>query len=154
MTTETTIPRRRSTDAEYDAHKKITERHGQEISMLRTDVAGLKTGLQNVDATLNKIGDKIDVITQPHPTNWTGVGSLIVAIILFLGGVFSFFFKAQNDSVTDALTYSSKESQLRHEIQESQITRLDAFASHIYKRFIEENEAQEKMNMDFVKDAR
>lgn len=142
---------RRSDDA-ADAHKKITELHGTQISLLRTDVASLTTGLTNVEVTLNKIGDKIDILSQPNPTNWTGVGSLIVAIVLFLGGVFSFFFKAQANSIEDALVYSSKESELRHEIQAAQIDQLAKISTHIHNRMIVGFDKQEDINMSILKE--
>lgn len=142
---------RRKSDSAIAEHKAITQKHGESIAMLRTDVASLQTGLENLDKGIGRIAYKIDSLTEPKPTNWTGVGSLIVAVIIVFGGVFSFLFNAQNKSSVEALDYLSSESSLRHRIQAEQIEYISEQYNRLHDRVIQEKERQADLNLHFTK---
>ena len=155
MTDETGVQHnRRHADKALDEHRKVTQKHGTDIASLRTDVASLKTGLDNVDKGISRISYKLDTLAEPQPTNWTGVGSLIVTIIIVFGGVFGFLFNAQGKHTAEALAYGSGESQLRHSIQAEQIRYLAKQYDNLSNQIIDGERRQAELNIHFTQQHR
>ena len=145
---------RRQVDKVMEEQRKVTQRHGADIASLRTDVASLQTGLDNVDKGISRLSYKLDTLGEPNPTNWTGIGSLIVTIIIVFGGVFGFLFNSQTKSMATALDYGSGESQLRHSIQAEQIRYLAEEVDDLAHQLIEAERRQSELNIHFTQQHR
>ena len=145
---------RRSADKVMEEHRQVTHKHGQDIASLRSNVASLQTGLDNVDKGISRLSYKLDTLGEPKPTNWTGIGSLIVTIILVFGGVFGFLFNSQTKNMATALDYGSGESQLRHSIQAEQIRYLAKQYDNLSNQIIDGERRQAELNIHFTQQHR
>ena len=150
MTSEYQGSERRKLDKADDIHRNITERHGRDISGLHSEVAGLKIGLDNVDKGIGRISKQIDQISKPKESNWTAVGSLIIAVVLVFGAVFGFLFNAQSKSTEDALESVQRESDLRHRIRTLHEKNLTESVMRLQDQVIRKLQRQEELNLHFI----
>ena len=141
---------RRHLDKAEDIHRGITERHTKDIARIHTDVASLKAGIDNVAINLNRIFDQLDDATKPKESNWTAVGSLIIAIVIVFGGIFGFLFNAQSKSTEDALFNVQRESDLRHEIRDLQEQNITAQVRRLQDRVLTKLNRQDELNLKFI----
>tara|TARA_R110001592_G_scaffold170757_1_gene408083 strand:- start:1572 stop:2069 length:498 start_codon:yes stop_codon:yes gene_type:complete len=141
---------RRKLDKADEIHRSVTERHGRDISGLHSEVAGLKIGLDNVDKGIGRISKQIDQISKPKESNWTAVGSLIIAIVLVFGAVFGFLFNAQAKSTEDALASVQRESDLRHRIRTLHEKNLTESVMRLQDQVIRKLQRQEELNLHFI----
>lgn len=99
--------RRRMSDRDDNAgHFDITQRNVRDIGEIRTDIAGLKAGMDglgreqvagfaNQTENMQRLSKQLSHFSQPKETNWAQIGSLIVAVIVVFGSIFGFLFYAQ-----------------------------------------------------------
>tara|TARA_R110002020_G_scaffold464623_3_gene685457 strand:- start:1006 stop:1410 length:405 start_codon:yes stop_codon:yes gene_type:complete len=87
-------------------HFDITQRNVRDIGEIRTDIAGLKAGMDglgreqvagfaNQTENMQRLSKQLSHFSQPKETNWAQIGSLIVAVIVVFGSIFGFLFYAQ-----------------------------------------------------------
>ena len=98
---------RRMSDRDDNAgHFDITQRNVRDIGEIRTDIAGLKAGMDglgreqvagfaNQTENMQRLSKQLSHFSQPKETNWAQIGSLIVAVIVVFGSIFGFLFYAQ-----------------------------------------------------------
>lgn len=142
---------RRMSDKEDGGHFEITQRNVRDIGEIRTDIAGLKVGVDGLAETMHRISKQLSQLTQPKETEWTAVGSLIIAVVLVFGGIFGFLFNAQSSSTEDSLIAVQRESDLRHEIRDLHERNLTAQVVRLQDRVLLKMERQEKLNLEFSK---
>tara|TARA_R110000787_G_C13404184_1_gene443660 strand:+ start:1319 stop:1738 length:420 start_codon:yes stop_codon:yes gene_type:complete len=97
---------RRMTDKEGSGHFDITQRNVRDIGEIRSDISGLKVGMDALgnsqssgfasqSAAMERLSKQLSHFSQPKETNWAQIGSLIVAVIVVFGSIFGFLFYAQ-----------------------------------------------------------
>ena len=91
-------------------------------------------------------------MSESKPTNWVGVGSLLVGVIFVFGGIFGFLFTAQSNSTADALAYGSGESALRHRIQAEQIEYLVQQQVRLSDKVTISEQRQAELNLYFTRE--
>ena len=141
---------RRTLDKAEEIHRGITERHTRDIAGIHADVAGLKAGIDNVDKNINRIVDQLDYVTKPKESNWTAVGSLIIAVVIVFGGIFGFLFNAQSKSTEDALSEVQREIDLRHRIRTLHEANLTESVVRLQDQVIRKLQRQEELNLHFI----
>lgn len=131
---------RRMSDRDDNAgHFDITQRNVRDIGEIRTDIAGLKAGMDglgreqvagfaNQTENMQRLSKQLSHFSQPKETNWAQIGSLIVAVIVVFGSIFGFLFYAQASN-TEAVSAA--------------LFRLE-------DRMLANAENQEDLNMKFV----
>ena len=131
---------RRMSDRDDNAgHFDITQRNVRDIGEIRTDIAGLKAGMDglgreqvagfaNQTENMQRLSKLLSHFSQPKETNWAQIGSLIVAVIVVFGSIFGFLFYAQASN-TEAVSAA--------------LFRLE-------DRMLANAENQEDLNMKFV----
>lgn len=143
---------RRSIDKVEENHRRITEQNTHAISLLNSDINGVKVSLTNIDRSVVGIGKKLDAVTADQDVNWPAIGSLIVGVILVFGAIFGFLFQTQSGSVQDQLTAVQRESDLRHEIRDLHERNLTQQVVRLQDRVLRKLEVQEQLNLDLVRD--
>jgi hypothetical protein len=94
------------TDKEGSGHFDITQRNVRDIGEIRSDISGLKVGMDALgnsqssgfasqSAAMERLSKQLSHFSQPKETNWAQIGSLIVAVIVVFGSIFGFLFYAQ-----------------------------------------------------------
>ena len=97
---------RRMTDKEGSGHFDITQRNVRDIGEIRSDISGLKVGMDALgnsqssgfasqSSAMERLSKQLSHFSQPKETNWAQIGSLIVAVIVVFGSIFGFLFYAQ-----------------------------------------------------------
>ena len=142
---------RRASDKAEDTHRRITERHTNEIASVQSEVSGLKVGLTNTEKGVNNLTNKVDTQCAKEEQNWTAIGSLIVAILIVFGGIFGFLFNSQSNSTEATLINVQRESDLRHEIRDLHEKNLTNQVVRLQDRVLTKLERQEELNLEFSK---
>ena len=103
-----------------------------------------------MDKNINRIVDQLDDVTKPKESNWTAVGSLIIAVVIVFGGIFGFLFNAQSKSTEDALSAVQRESDLRHRIRTLHEANLTESVVRLQDQVIRKMQRQEELNLHFI----
>jgi len=117
--------RRMADKEDTGGHFDITQRNVRDIGEIRTDIAGLKVGMDglgreqvagfaNQTENMQRLSKQLSHFSQPKETNWAQIGSLIVAVIVVFGSIFGFLFYAQagNTSAVSAALFRLEDRML------------------------------------------
>jgi len=125
---------RRMADKEGIGHFDITQRNVRDIGEIRSDISGLKVGMDALGAaqtsgfnsqsiSMERLSKQLSHFSQPKVTNWAQIGSLIVAVIVVFGSIFGFLFYAQasNTQAVSAALFRLEDRMLAHSATQSDL---------------------------------
>jgi len=142
-------------DGSGDAyHFNITQQNVRDIGEIKTDIAGLKIGMDglgkeqsagfaNQSQNLNRVIQQLSLLSTPKEDNWVAIGSLIIGVVVVFGSIFGFLFYAQSNTTQEALLSMQRESDLRQENLSRHVFRME-------DEMVDRNSRQDDLNMEFI----
>lgn len=155
---------RRSTDidsASGTGHFDITQRNVRDIGEIRTDIAGLKVGMDglgkeqlagfaNQSDHLHRLSSQLNHMSAPKVYNWAAMGSLAMAVVIVFGGVFGFLLNSQAQSTENALDAVQRESDLRDRLRTTHENNTEQTLTRWQEQLTDKLERQEELNLRFI----
>ena len=125
-------------DGSGDAyHFNITQQNVRDIGEIKTDIAGLKIGMDGLGK------EQLSLLSTPKEDNWVAIGSLIIGVVVVFGSIFGFLFYAQSNTTQEALLSMQRESDLRQENLSRHVFRME-------DEMVDRNSRQDDLNMEFI----
>ena len=144
-------------ETDVDVHFEITQQNVRDIGEIRTDVAGLKVGVEGITSQqregFTQVGNQMTTLSAQiaqlnAPKQWPSVAGLFLTGVVIFGGIFSFMMVSQSEGTTKSLEDMRRESDQRY-AQTLDIIKTEAeftasrFGGHItserisYEKFFE-----------------